>query len=184
MKAPDIFSFRLILMVMFVIMMVGCRQVRQAQRDIYRPVVTAPDGPFEADSTLPEPYKTGSNSTATLFKAIDGWIGVPYRYGGTTKSGVDCSGLVMNVMLEAWGLHLKRSSIEMMNDIDPIHKDDLQPGDLVFFKIGGRQGYHVGIYTGQGRFVHSSTSRGVMMSGLDEPYYIRHYHASGRIKRP
>lgn len=72
----------------------------------------------------------------------------------------------------------------MMNDIDPIHKDDLQPGDLVFFKIGGRQGYHVGIYTGQGRFVHSSTSRGVMMSGLDEPYYIRHYHASGRIKRP
>lgn len=183
MKAPHPFYFRLIPILLLFFAAFGCRQIRQAQRDLYRPVVTAPDGPEETDSAAFHVSVPADRSTEELFAALDGWLGVPYRFGGTTKSGVDCSGLVMNVMRDAWGIVMKRSSGEMLNDLDPIGKEDLRPGDLIFFKIGGRQGYHVGIYTGQGRFVHASTTKGVMMSGLDEPYFIRHYYQSGRIKK-
>lgn len=160
----------------------GCRQIRQAQRDIYKPVVTAPDGPFVPDSNTRVAEEHPQIKDVDLFRAIDPWMGVPYKFGGMTKAGVDCSGLVVNVVHDARGITLRRSSVEMMEDVDIIDKSELRPGDLVFFKIGGRQGYHVGIYTGNGRFVHASTTKGVIMSGLDEPYYLRHYYAAGRIK--
>ena len=175
-------SYRLIAGLLLIAAVVGCRQVRQAQQTIYKPVVTAPESPFDTVSQAGVSDEQAPDRVVELYKAIDSWMGVPYKYGGVTMAGVDCSGLVVNVMREARGIQLRRSSVEMMEEIEPIEKEELQPGDLLFFKIGGMSGYHVGIYTGNGRFVHSSTSKGVIMSSLDEPYYIRHYFASGRIR--
>ena len=172
----------LVIWLMLIVLTVSCGQIRQAQKDIYKPVVTAPDGPFEPDSIHDVAGLDKENADARLSAAISPWLGVPYKFGGTTRAGVDCSGLVMNVTREARGINLRRSSIEMMREIEAIDKSQLQPGDLVFFKTGGRTGYHVGIFTGNGKFVHASTTKGVIISSLDEPYYVRHYHASGRIK--
>lgn len=176
------YSYRLIAGLLLLVAVVGCRPIRQAQQAIYQPVVTAPEGPVDTTAVVGVEVEQESDPTVSLFKAIDPWMGVPYKYGGATMAGVDCSGLVVNVMREARGISLRRSSVEMMEEIEPIEKEELQPGDLLFFKIGGVSGFHVGIYTGNGRFVHSSTSKGVIMSSLDEPYYIRHYFASGRIR--
>ena len=110
------------------------------------------------------------------------WIGVKYSYGGDTKNGVDCSGLVFRVF-ESIGMRLPRDSRSQQEYTTRITKDVLVPGDLVFFssKGGGDRVSHVGIYVGKQMFIHASTSRGVIRSGLDEDYYVRHYHSSGRV---
>jgi lipoprotein Spr len=65
--------------------------------------------------------------------------------------------------------------------VDPLSKDDLKEGDLVFFKIKSSRITHIGIYLGDRRFAHASSSRGVVISNLDEPYYARHFYRGGRI---
>ena len=153
----------------------GNRSEKEKKGKVIR-IVTAPDGPVEPN--IPE----GRYDRKVLIKVVEQWIGTPYKYGGSTKSGVDCSGLVWQVFNEAYGINLKRSSIELLTMVVLIKEDALLPGDLVFFKTSDKEVNHVGIYLGERRFVHSSTSRGVIISGLDEPYYRKHYKGAGRIK--
>lgn len=111
------------------------------------------------------------------------WLGTPYRYGGEERSGADCSGVVMKVYLAAAGVRLPRDSRSQRAFATVIDRDMLVPGDLLFFasKAGGEQVGHVGIYVGDDEFIHASSSRGVIVSRLGEPYYRRHYHSSGRV---
>lgn len=110
------------------------------------------------------------------------WIGVPYRYGGTEKRGVDCSGLTSQVFLKILDVKMPRSSREQQQWCQHINRDKLRPGDLVFFATGSNPNRvsHVGIYIGNGDMIHASSSRGVIVSNLDEKYYTRTYHSSGR----
>ena len=113
------------------------------------------------------------------------FIGTPYAYGGTNlNKGVDCSGFVYMVMKEH-GITLNRSSITMVNNGVTVQRSQLQPGDLVFFATsGGRRISHVGIYIGNKKFIHSSSSRsswGVTISSLDEPTYNRQYVTANRV---
>jgi lipoprotein Spr len=111
------------------------------------------------------------------------WLGTPYRYGGHSRGdGTDCSGMVMEVYQKALGLKLPRSSREQQTYCRSLRRDRLQPGDLVFFSgKGGGDVSHVGLYIGNGEMIHASTSRGVIISGLDERYYQRTYHSAGRV---
>lgn len=111
------------------------------------------------------------------------WIGTKYKYGGHARSGTDCSGLVMQIFEDIAGIKLPRDSRSQQAFVEPLKQGDLVPGDLVFFatKVGGSRVGHVGIYIGKGDFIHSSTSKGVIKSNLDETYYRRHYHSSGRV---
>ena len=112
------------------------------------------------------------------------WIGTPYRHGGKTRrKGTDCSGMVMEVYRTAAGVALPRNSARQQEFCRRIDRSELTPGDLVFFssKRGGSKVSHVGIYIGDGRFIHASSSRGVMESGMDERYFATHYHSSGRV---
>ena len=111
------------------------------------------------------------------------WIGTPYSYGGETRSGVDCSGLVMNVYLTASNIKLPRSSAQQHAYCRNTNEWELLPGDLVFFAIGKKKGSvnHVGVYVGNGCFVHASSSRGVIMSDLDQDYYRRNFVGGGRV---
>ena len=112
------------------------------------------------------------------------WIGTPYRYGKQQrKSGTDCSGMVMTIFEHKADIQLPRNSARQQMACTPVSRNDLQPADLVFFTSSSRGGKvsHVGIYTGNGHFIHASSSRGVIESSLEEPYYRSHYHSAGRV---
>lgn len=110
------------------------------------------------------------------------WLGVPYKYAGNDKKGVDCSGLTSQVFLKTLNVKMPRSSREQQQWCTNIKKENLQPGDLVFFATGSNRNRvsHVGIYIGNGDIIHASSSRGVIISNLGETYYLSRYHSSGR----
>ena len=112
-----------------------------------------------------------------------GYIGSPYRYGGSSPDGFDCSGFVSYVY-KNFGYTLTRSSAGMFRDNGvTVSKSELIAGDLLFFSSnGGRSVTHVGIYIGDDEFVHSSTSStGVLISRLDSAYYLRVWHGAKRV---
>lgn len=119
-------------------------------------------------------------SQSKLEEAVKPLIGVKYRYGGTTPEGFDCSGFVRYVYKQL-GIELPRSSREMIKIGRKVAKDELRPGDLVFFNTNGKSVSHVGIYMGNNKFVHSSTSKGVVYTSLDSEYYAKRYVGARRI---
>lgn len=124
-------------------------------------------------------------SNINLYSFIDQWYGTRYLWGGTTKDGVDCSALVQNMYREVFKKDIVRTSIMQygMSMVLP-QKDSLREGDLVFFKTRGNFISHVGVYLKNDYFVHSSSSRGVAISNLDENYWSKVYAAAGRIEAP
>jgi lipoprotein Spr/probable lipoprotein NlpC len=109
-------------------------------------------------------------------------MGTPYRFGSNTKRGTDCSGFVTRVFKEVYGVTLQRSSRSMFQNVKRVGKDEMQTGDLVFFRRGpGQPIYHVGIYLKDGKFAHSATNGGVMVSSLNQAYYHRNFYAAGRV---
>lgn len=111
-----------------------------------------------------------------LVKTAKSYIGTPYRWGGTTSRGFDCSGLTM-VTYRVNGLNLPRVSRSQYNSGKYVSKSSLKPGDLVFFATGGgRRVSHVGIYIGNGQFVHApSRGKTVRIDYLKNSYYTRTY---------
>lgn len=107
------------------------------------------------------------------------WKGTKYRYGGTTKKGVDCSGLVQAFYRDKYNLSLPRSSKEMAKEGERISRKNIQIGDLILFKTGWRTS-HVGIYTGNNKFLHTSTKKGVIISNIDS-YWDSKYWKSRKI---
>lgn len=121
-----------------------------------------------------------------LYNEGSKWLGVPHRIGGNTKKGVDCSGFVAIMYREIYGKQLSRSSADMLkHNCKKVGRARLQEGDLVFFRTDGsrkKTPNHVGIYLKNGRFIHTSSSRGVMVNSLSEPYYTRSFITGGRVK--
>jgi len=106
--------------------------------------------------------------------------GSPYRYGGTSPQGFDCSGFIQYVMKQA-GQDLPRTTFSQINAGVRIAKDSLRPGDLVFFAPGGRATGHVGIYIGNGQFIHADQTRGITISELNSGYWAGVYQAAVRV---
>ncbi|KFN44828.1 C40 family peptidase [Arenimonas oryziterrae] len=130
-----------------------------------------------------EPGALAAVSNDVLMRAI-GLVGIPYRYGGTSpQGGFDCSGLVGFVFKDAAGLSLPRSTRELIDiDAPKIDRDDLQPGDLVFFNPRGGRVSHIGIYVGEGRFVHAPATGGtVRLDSLESTYWRKHYVSAKRL---
>ncbi len=111
------------------------------------------------------------------------WLGTPYRYGGNDRSGVDCSGLTCNVFEQAVGIRLPRTSAQQCEYGRTLERKSLAEGDLVFFvnKTGGKRINHVGLYIGDGKMIHASSSRGVMISSIEDGYWAERYYAGGRV---
>ena len=117
-----------------------------------------------------------------LYQSISDWLGTPYKFSGTSKKGVDCSGLVCKLYRDSYHKEMNGCARDMFKNSEPVKRSDLREGDLVFFKIRKNKVSHVGIYLSQNRFVHASTTNGVIVSNLDDLYYNRYFYKGGRIK--
>lgn len=108
------------------------------------------------------------------------WEGTPYRMGGTTRRGVDCSAFVQHLYDAALGTALTRSTRTQVQEGRRVSKRALRPGDLVFFRPGYKT-RHVGVYVGEGEFAHASSSQGVTISPLESDYWQDAYWTARRI---
>jgi lipoprotein Spr/probable lipoprotein NlpC len=121
------------------------------------------------------------NENKDLLRTVTDWIGAPYSYGSNSRRGTDCSGFVTRVFREVYGINLIHSSRAMFSTTKRVAKTEMKTGDLVFFRRGKGPIYHVGIYLKDGKFAHSATNGGVMVSSLNQPYYHRNFYAAGRV---
>jgi len=121
-----------------------------------------------------------SISNLGLYNFIEEWFGTRYRYGGSQKSGIDCSSFTGKLMQEVFGITLPRTAREQFRVTDKVSTEDLVEGDLVFFNTRGGIS-HVGVYLGNNAFVHSSSHDGVTISSLTESYYANKFICGGRV---
>lgn len=123
----------------------------------------------------------GSSIRSQIVANAKKYIGVPYLWGGTTPKGFDCSGYVQYVLRQS-GISLPRTTTEQYKVGTYVSKSNLQPGDLVFLQNTYRKGIsHVGIYIGDGKMIHASSSKGVTISNLSSSYYVEHYYGARRV---
>jgi len=135
-------------------------------------------------SKNPEHESRATNQTSDkLDRFIQEWIGAPYMLGGVGKDGIDCSGFTHLLYESVYRISLPRQAEDQFKQGYTIQESALRPGDLVFFKNIRRTGIdHVGVYVGEKRFVHASTSAGVTISGLDEEYYRKRFVGARRYR--
>lgn len=168
-----------------------------ASCNIYRPLTAAQRARIEAevdamwaanhaqDAQLSKAQKEEERLERNLLNELKSWIGTPYRYGGNTRSGVDCSGLVCQVYQNVYGKTLSRRSEDQYKyDIrNYLAGNQLNTGDLVFFSIDNKKGdvNHVGIYLDEYMFVHAG-SKGVVIDDLRKAYWIKYWIAGGKVK--
>ncbi len=126
--------------------------------------------------------KVSSNEGRYLIQQIENYLGVRYKWGGTTNAGMDCSGFVKTVFENSIDLELPHNAGQLFNVGKKTEENALAFGDLVFFKnVGARGISHVGIYLADSNFVHASTKRGVVVSNIKSKYYKQRYVAAKRI---
>jgi len=117
----------------------------------------------------------------TFFNDVIHYFGTRYRSGGQTPAGFDCSGFVRFMYDKAFNMHLPHSSQEMSSLGNKVAKDELQPGDLVFFQTRGRHINHVGIFIGNDTFIHSSLSKGITEDKLKQGYFDKSFAGAVRL---
>src|SRR5690606_16584499 len=144
---------------------VSSKNARQIQHDFAQQLGVSPDEITRID----------------LYSYINDWLGVKYRYGGNSKSGIDCSAFTGNLYREIYQINLPRTSADMAKEIKTTKKHKLKEGDLVFFSFGKKRIDHVGIYLKNDRFVHVSSSKGVIISKLSDPWYEKYLVKYGYV---
>lgn len=156
--------------VLSIILVAGCGV---SKRTVYR----------DSPSPDPPPMMTVNSYNeirASLIQAYHDWKGTPYRLGGASPSGVDCSSFIQIVFDDYFGIDLPGTTRRQMNKGNGIRRAALRSGDLVFFHTG-RNTLHAGIMINEEEFLHASTSQGVMISSLFENYWAGRYLAARRI---
>ncbi|MFD2598544.1 C40 family peptidase [Sphingobacterium corticis] len=122
------------------------------------------------------------SKSSDLYLFIDHWMGTPHRTGGFDRKGMDCSAFVGLLYREVFRQDLPRTSRDMADNVKRKYENQLREGDLVFFSFGGRDVDHVGVYLHNGKFVHVSTKRGVIISDLKDTWYYRYFKRAGSPK--
>lgn len=120
-----------------------------------------------------------ANHQKFLYDFIIDWLGTPYKFGGCTKAGTDCSCFVFNVYKEVFNKTLPRSTHDIAKAATPIKSHQLRTGDLIFFNTDGKKISHIGIHLQGDKFVHASTKNGVMISSMNEEYFKKTFRGYG-----
>jgi cell wall-associated NlpC family hydrolase len=118
--------------------------------------------------------------TLALYEEYKKWHNTPYKYGGTTHSGIDCSALVQRIYKDTFGIHIPRTTKEQIKTGHWVKKSHLKEGDLLYFKTGYNI-LHTGIYLENGNFIHASKKKGVIISSIYNPYFRSKYLQARRI---
>ena len=161
------------------VLLAGCSSP-PAKRPVPTSGVPASSGPTNPAASRPRPsgpYNSVRNDVAMVALSL---LDTPYAWGGRgPATGFDCSGLVAHVLREGGGLRVEGSAADLGRRSRPIERADLLPGDLVFFNTLGARHSHVGVYVGDGRFVHASNPRtGVRVDALSSPYYAQRFEGA------
>lgn len=148
------------------------------------PVIARPVAPSSSNSrSNPLGLQYSPSDNHALYEAINSWLGVPYKYGGTDRSGIDCSAFVGTIYKQIYGVTLHRTANDMLRDVSLISKSQLREGDILFFTNSKGKVSHVGIYLKDQLFAHASTTNGVSVSRLDNTYWTKHFYKGGRVKK-
>lgn len=175
---------KLLTAVMIAAVLAGCSSKKKAT------VVNRPSGHRQEQTvarqdkpTRGKPVPVTDESVGELIREARKWIGTPYKCGGSSRGGTDCSGLIMELFLKVYNVKLPRSAAMQQEFSSPVKEKDVRPGDLVFFATGKHKGRvsHVGLYIGNGRMIHASSTRGVMESDLSLNYWRKAHHSCGRV---
>jgi cell wall-associated NlpC family hydrolase len=151
-------------------------------------VYTPPPSPApNATRTLSTRYgiQVTPRDNYALYNTVAQWLGTRYRRGGNTMRGTDCSGFAINIYRSVYGKNLARNSADMLRlNCRSIPMQSLREGNLVFFATNrnSRKVSHVGVYLKDGKFAHASTSQGVIISNLNEPYYRQRWVSGGVVR--
>ncbi len=138
-------------------------------------------GPLQFKYAIKMDVEVERLTNRNLYRFIESWWGTPYRMGGATQKGVDCSAFTQTLMSAIYGLQIPRTTSEQKAFSEVIRRDELREGDLVFFNTRGRGVSHVGIYLQDNKFVHAASSGGVMISSLNEAYWHKRLISAGRV---
>lgn len=142
-----------------------------------REMPTGPTATTAPATPAPQTIDTGR----ALLSAAESRIGAPYRYGGSGPDAFDCSGLVAYAYRQV-GIDVPRTAAQQFAVATPVTRRDLRPGDLVFFRLSGREIGHVGIYAGGDHFVHAPQSGGhVRIASLEDEWYRERFAGAGRL---
>lgn len=157
-------------------------QQAKVNTSVYAGTETATALQLKYCTILDVPVETISGDS-DLLQEVDEWWGTPYRMGGNTKSGIDCSAFSQIFMQDIFTTSIPRTAQQQYDNCTLSNNDEpLKKGDLVFFGSSKRNISHVGVYITNNKFVHASTSRGVMISDLNDNYWGKRYVGSGRYK--
>ena len=116
-----------------------------------------------------------------LYEFVDDWMGTPYRFGGQAKDGIDCSGLAQLLEAQVFNVAIPRSTSQQINVIKRKYEEELVEGDLLFFDYDGKKFSHVGIYLQNGYYVHASSTKGVIIVKLHDPYTYKYFSRCGSV---
>lgn len=131
-------------------------------------------------------FKVHKKDDLALYTEAAKWLGTPYKFGGTTQKGVDCSGLVNNIYKNVYQKKLERTVAGMESkDCRKVSRHEMAPGDLLFFNTSKNKKSvnHVGILLKHDYFIHASTSKGVIVNRLSQDYYKKNWEKAGRVKK-
>jgi probable lipoprotein NlpC len=149
-----------------------------------QPIERKSPSPLEEAKSETLSFETESESKidqGKMAQIIESFLGTPYKKGGASKKGLDCSGFVMEVYKKYAGFNLPHNTEKLFKLVKKVDKEKLGYGDLVFFSDFGFSPSHVGIYIGQGKFVHSAEGYGVIISSLDDKRYRKSYIGARRV---
>lgn len=142
------------------------------------PIIDAQNTTQQVTTPLPQHQKTKGFA---ILNIAENHLGTPYVYGGSNPSGFDCSGLVQ-YSHNSVGIKVPRTAAAQYHAAQTVNKANLKPGDVIFFRLNWKKVSHVGIYAGQGRFIHSpKTGKHVSFSSIDEPYWRKRIAKTGRF---
>jgi lipoprotein Spr/probable lipoprotein NlpC len=143
--------------------------------------VVKPDGSIAEKYSVIVGVDKSDIQNGRLYAFIDQWMGTPYKFGGQDKDGMDCSGLAQLLEQEVFGVNIPRSTGQQINVIKRKYEEELAEGDLVFFDYDGKKFSHVGVYLQNGYYVHASSSKGVTITKLHDPYTYKYFSRCGSI---
>jgi len=164
--------FRFGMVILLLTALTGCSEKTQVQPE-------SGGGQVKSGSSVPGGYNP-EHVKKILMTEFYKWEGTPHKMGGNSKKGIDCSGFAYYLYTHLFDTNVPRTTREFAYAGDQIKKSQLRPGDLVVFRPPTYP-RHVGVYIGSNMFIHASTSKGVMKSDLDNPYWQKSYWMSRRL---